>query len=129
MALGIQSPCRIRQLPLRWNRTLFVVVLFLAVAQFANGQRVIASLGTKLKRLHNKSTRSKKSGDGYVIEGEEEKPTAAEFLEKLLAQENNVELFVAFSVLMVTIYLLSFWNKTTQKKEEEGELYHERPTV
>jgi hypothetical protein len=93
--------------------------------QVADAQRVIASLGTRLKRLHNKSGSKKIEGD-YIVQGEERTaPTVTEYLESFV-QENNVELFVAGSVLMITIYLLSFWNKTKQQKEGEGKFSHRR---
>jgi hypothetical protein len=108
-----------------WSRPLIVFVSLLFLVQVADAQRVIASLGTRLKRLHNKSGSKKIEGD-YVVRGEEgAAPTVVEYLESF-AQENNVELFVAGSVLMITIYLLSFWNKTKQQKGEEGEFSHRR---
>jgi hypothetical protein len=79
---------------------------------------VITSLGTKLKRF-NKSG-SKKTGGEYIVQEGEEKPSTFESL----FQENNVEIGISCSVLMITIYLLSFWNKTKQQKEEGEFLYN-----
>jgi hypothetical protein len=91
---------------------LLVVATFQCLVQVVDSQRVIASLGTRLKRFHNKSG-SKKTGGEYFVQGEE-KPSTFESL----FQENNVEIGIAGSVLMITIYLLSFCNKTKQQKEE-----------
>jgi hypothetical protein len=103
----------------RQGRNLLLLLgSLLFLVQVTDAQRVIASLGTRLKNLHNNRSGSKKANGKYTVQGEEnERPTFFESFESF-AQESNTELFVAGLVLMITIYLLSFRSMTKSQKED-----------
>lgn len=100
-----------------WKVSPIVFFLLVLAVQVGDAQRVIASLGSKLKRLNNKNGSKKSDGD-YIVKGKgKEMPVVLSSFE-LFVQESSVELYIAGSVLLATLYLLSFWNK---RKAQKGE--------
>jgi hypothetical protein len=82
----------------------------------ANGQRVISSLGAKLKR---KTVSSGSQGD-HVIQGEDN-TSAIIFADwTSVVQDKKVEFFIAGIIVMVTSYLFARRSKP-EAKGEEGE--------
>jgi hypothetical protein len=92
---------------------LLSMLLLVLLTEQVQGQRAIASLGSKIKGFGRKksSPSSNGNGNGYIVQGEPEDKES--FFQK-------TEMLVAGLVLCTTI-LLSFWNTLFNKKE--GELY------
>ena len=106
------------------NLVFVVLFLLLSLVQISNGQRVIASLGSRLKRRGK--TKNKLTGQ-YIVEGEESAETRnqtnifSDYMDFYFPAENDQkQVFVASAVVIVSICLLSFWNMKRQK-EKEGE--------
>ena len=85
---------------------LISTILLLCMLQDVDGQRVIASLGTKLKRL-NSQRRNSRSLDGkHTVEGEGEK--LSQNYSDYLYSFNQINVEIVFAFVVVSITLIFF---------------------
>lgn len=110
-----------------WKPVYFLLILQLfCLARICSGQRVISSLGAKLKRSRNKNRgNSRQGGREYVVEGEEE--TTQTFclpFTNFNCSEEYMEYFLAFGLGSVSLLIFALYN-TWKSTEQEGEWVHE----
>lgn len=103
---------------------LISIILLLCMLQDVDGQRVIASLGTKLKRL-NSQRRNSRSLDGkHTVEGEGEK-LSQNYSDYLYSfNQINVEIVFAFVVVSITLIFFSYYKSKSSEKEGEWCFIH-----
>jgi hypothetical protein len=91
--------------------SMFMLLLVLLTQQ-VQGQRAIASLGSKIRDFGRKKSSSSTNKKGYIVQGELD--------DSSFFQET--EILVAGLVVCVTV-LLSFWNALFDKKDGESIIY------
>jgi hypothetical protein len=107
---------------LHWHcpHLLFILQLF-CLAQVCSGQRVITSLGTRLKRLRNKSQGNSRNDDReYIVEGEEEPAPKYDFPFTFYDREMDKTSILALAVGSVTLFIFALYNNS-KSREQEGE--------
>ena len=103
---------------------LISIILLLCMLQDVDGQRVIASLGTKLKRL-NSQRRNSRSLDGkHIVEGEGETFSQHYSDYLYLFNQNNIEIVFAFVVVSITLIFFSYYKSKSSEKEGEWCFIH-----
>ena len=107
---------------LRYRLLSVTILLLICLVQKTNGQRVIASLGTKLKHLKSQRKSQPVAGSEYVVEGEEISNLFHEYLSPL-RQSNIFGTFFTFGLITITLFFFSFYNNS-KSRGKEGEFLH-----
>ena len=88
---------------------LSMLLLLVLLTQQVQGQRTIASMGSKIKDFGRKKSSSSTKGNGYIVQGELDDSSFFD----------ETEIQMAGLVLCITV-LLSFWNALSAKKVGES---------
>eukprot|EP00980_Cylindrotheca_fusiformis_P017644 scaffold5529_cov117-Cylindrotheca_fusiformis.AAC.21 len=105
-----------------WHLSWHLLVLqLLSLTHVSSGQRVIASLGTKLRKFRKSDDYSKRYDDGFIVEGEEDTNPKLSFLYSFHGNPYALERVVALWIGAVTLIIFTLY-KSTERNEQEDDI-------
>ena len=108
-------------------RLAFVALCLLQVAKVVNSQRVIASLGTRLKKRLTSQSDAKKDDRGYIVEGEDDAAASLLFQISPMTFREVLFFFMAMSLFSITLFNFSFYYLNSDGREKKGECIFKIP--